>query len=371
MISRSCKFFGRYIFINFMSIMLMVIVCLMSGLAIHEYIVLDEVKRNISNITVYDKLYSIKRSSEEGNYSLNTIYSEDELRCNKLMYEFLENNYTIYSCYPSFEAEEEKIDNKVITKYYYNSEFKKDVIQKFSVALSDENEAAKETGLIPIILGWNYHKYKLGETINNKYIVCGIIKANAFFYDLKYNYDPIYMDDLIFEYINIYTMDMVDYSFLVSDIKIITDDSKKLSKINDYADKIGMDRFEIIKDTDKINDYKEDYKTISELEYYILICIISLTLVLIYVYTHIKIKETKKQIELMHIVGIPYNDLLFSILLEVLIHIVLIVLIVVLTNCFFKIILSVAWWHVLALIVLYLVSNCILYIRLFRGEFER
>ena len=52
----------------------MVIVCLVSGLAIREYIVLDEVKSNISNIAVYNKLYSIKRSSEDGNYSLNIIY---------------------------------------------------------------------------------------------------------------------------------------------------------------------------------------------------------------------------------------------------------------------------------------------------------
>lgn len=370
-IFRTCKFFVRYIFINLMSIMLMVIVCLVSGLAIREYIVLDEVKSNISNIAVYNKLYSIKRSSEDGNYSLNIIYTEDELRCNKLMYKFLEDNYTVYSCYPAFEAKEEKIDGKLINKYFYNSEFKKDIMQKFAVDLSDETKAAKETGLIPIVLGWNYHGHKLGEVINNRYVVCGIIKADAFFYDLKYTYDPIYMDDLIFEYINTSKMDMVDYSFLISDIKIITDDSNELSKINDYADKIGMDRFEIIKDADRINDFKNDFKIMSEFEYYTLICIISLILVLIYVYTYLKIKETKKQIEIMHIIGIPYNDLLFSMLSELLIHIVLIVIIVTLINGSLNLIISVAWWNILVLLLLYLGSNCMFYISLFRGEFKR
>ena len=142
------------------------------------------------------------------------------------------------------------------------------------------------------------------------------MKAGAFFYDLKYNYTPIYMDDLIFEYINTSAMDTVDYSFLISDIKIITNNKKELNRINNYAHRIGMDKFEFIKDTDKINDFKKDYKIVSDLEYYLLLCIISLILVLTYVYTYLKFRETKKQIDLMHIIVIPYKDLLFSILLQ-------------------------------------------------------
>lgn len=370
-ILRSCKFFMSYKCINFMVIMLMVIICFMSGLATHEYIILDKVEEDISNITVYDNLYSMKRSSESGNYNLNTIYSENELECNKLLYKFLENNYTVYSCYPAFEAEEELIDNKVISKYYYNLEFKKNIMQELSFALSDETKVTEETGFIPVILGWNYHKHKLGEIINNKYIVCGIMKAGAFFYDLKYNYTPIYMDDLIFEYINTSAMDTVDYSFLISDIKIITNNKKELNRINNYAHRIGMDKFEFIKDTDKINDFKKDYKIVSDLEYYLLLCIISLILVLTYVYTYLKFRETKKQIDLMHIIGIPYKDLLFSILLEALLHIVLIILIVAFINYFLKIIISVAWWHTFSLLTLYLGIVCMLYIGLFKGEFEQ
>lgn len=366
---RSCKFFGNNPYINFILIMLMVIICFITGLASHNYIILEEVERDINNIEVYGNLYSIVRLSEVGNYNLNTINSEGESKNNRLLYKFLEDNYMVYSCYPTFESEEELLDGKVINRYYYNQGFKKNIMQEFSSVLLDEIKMADETELTPVILGWNYHNHKLGEIINNKYIVCGIMDSGAFFYDLRYNEIPIQMDDIVFEYINIDVMDEVDYSLLISDIKIIADDVKELYKINDYANKINMDRFKIIKDSEQINIFRDGEKKLLYYELYLLLCVSSLTSVLIYIYTYLKFKNVKKQIDLVYMIGAGYKELLISLLSEAVIHAVIISLIVFSLNRFWGIIISTAWYYVAALIMMYLGITCIVYINLFRkGE---
>jgi hypothetical protein len=243
------------------------------------------------NKSLYDKTYSMIRTSELKNYNFSRIYSREELEKNVKMHRFISGNFTNYCAFRRGANPSDLIFGGDSVEFYYCNESFSDLILTGRImgGRSFEESDFSASSLTSAVAGFGFaEKYSVGDVVDNRYLIVGILKKGANYFNLQHNYYPIDMDNIVFTPLIPDDIDNVNSAFLIDNAKVVLESREDFESINNYADHISMDRFNFANQCELLRLMKSDDRVLVGNEIFFSATMLLILLFLTFVFQKLK-----------------------------------------------------------------------------------
>lgn len=307
-------------FINIIIIINIIILLYASNLLFFEHYYTSTAINDVNKEEIYEDSYLMKSTREEGNYNHNNIYKSDSNEKNKKFYSFLKTNFDVYSFLLDYEPNEtiESIGEN-IDSYFVDDKFCKLFLQKKlqTGEMFSEYDYSNKDDITPTIVGYNYiKKFKIGDIIDNKYVVKGFLKQNSKYYNLKYTYAPIEMDDKIFLPLNPDKFNFISVSMLIDNTFITEKNLDRIQLINEEALKLGLKPLVFIAQKNNLKILISERQGLLNYRLFYEINVIIIVSLSLFCFSYIKILSNKKKYFINILYGATKLDIFIRITIQ-------------------------------------------------------
>jgi hypothetical protein len=214
-----------------------------------------------ANKSLNDKTYSLIRTSELKNYSFSRIFSPEELDKNVRMHLFISGKFTNYCAFRRGAKPSDLMFGGEPVEFYHCNESFSDLILKDRImgGRTFEESDFSASSLASAVVGFGFaEKYSVGDVVDNRYLIVGMLKKGSNYFDLRHNYYPIDMDCIVFTPLVPEGIDNVNSAFLIDNAKVVLESREDFESVNSYADQISMDRFNFVNQSELLRLKKSD-----------------------------------------------------------------------------------------------------------------